>query len=517
MTKRGLVAAAMLVAGLLSCGSAAAASSGATFGDYFGAAVRTAGDGARTPEIRRRRVTAALSPLVTQAIVQQPGQVDAIMRGLMAAAPGVAPAVAEQAMSDFPGYAGEIAHATGLQEPQTTELPRYMPPVTSPAPHGNSGAHRANGHAARVAAWAISAIADNPGALDDVVARAVAAAPGGEVAVVAAVQAAYPGFAAQISAAAAAPRTVSRRPTTPAPKAPVPLARPPVKYQAAAPAPVMRKQTPPPAARTSAAPPRVAQTRTAPPPLKTQPVAPALVMRQAPAPATETTELASSDQESAEIEDPLEPMNRIIFAFNDTLDLILLRPIAKGYNWIMPDLLAQAVRRAMLNLDSPVIAANDLLQGELSDAGVTVGRFVLNSTIGFLGLLDPAADFGLERHHADFGQTLHSYDVGAGPYLVLPLLGPASTRGGVGKLVDIFFQPLTYMLSTGENLAVAGTRAVIRREELLDPLDELRENSVDYYTGLKAAFWQARQVELNKGVLNGLGNSGTDKLFDAAN
>jgi phospholipid-binding lipoprotein MlaA len=171
----------------------------------------------------------------------------------------------------------------------------------------------------------------------------------------------------------------------------------------------------------------------------------------------------------------------------------------------------------MLNLDSPVIAANDLLQGELSDAGVTVGRFVLNSTIGFLGLLDPAADFGLERHHADFGQTLHSYNVGAGPYLVLPLLGPASTRGGVGKLVDIFFQPLTYMLSTGENLAVAGTRAVIRREELLDPLDELRENSIDYYTGLKAAFWQARQVELNKGVLNGLGNSGTDKLFDAAN
>lgn len=510
MTKRGLVAAAMLIAGLLSCGSAAAATNPETaFGDYFGVAVQTAGEGARNPEIRRRRVTAALSPLVTQAIVQQPGQVDAIMRGLMVAAPDVAPAVAEQAMSDFPGYAGEIAHATGLKKPQTAELPRYMPPVTSPAPRNKSGTSRANGHTARVAAWAISAIADNPGALDDVVARAVAAAPGGEVAVVAAAQSAYPGFAAQIAAAAAAPRTVSRRPMTPAPKAPVPLARPPVKYQAAAPAPVMREKSPPPVARTPAAP----------PPAKDQPMAPAPapVMRGAPAAPTELTELASSDQESAEIEDPLEPMNRIIFAFNDTLDLILLRPIAKGYNWIMPDPLAQAVRRAMLNLDSPVIAANDLLQGELSDAGVTVGRFVLNSTIGFLGLLDPAADFGLERHHADFGQTLHSYNVGAGPYLVLPLLGPASTRGGVGKLVDIFFQPLTYMLSTGENLAVAGTRAVIRREELLDPLDELRENSIDYYTGLKAAFWQARQVELNKGVLNGLGNSGTDKLFDAAN
>ncbi len=163
------------------------------------------------------------------------------------------------------------------------------------------------------------------------------------------------------------------------------------------------------------------------------------------------------------------------------------------------------------------IAVNDLLQGDLADAGVTAGRFGINSTIGFLGLLDPAAELGLERHHADFGQTLHSYDVGPGPYLVLPLLGPASSRGGAGKVVDIFFQPLTYLLSSAENLGVAAARAVVKREELLDPLDELRENSIDYYTGLKAAFWQARQVELNKGALVGLGDGGADKLFDNAN
>ena len=99
----------------------------------------------------------------------------------------------------------------------------------------------------------------------------------------------------------------------------------------------------------------------------------------------------------------------------------------------------------------------------------------------------------------------------------MPFIGPASSRGGAGKVVDIFFQPLTYLLSGTESLALATGRAVIKREELLDPLDELRENSIDYYTGLKAAFWQARQVELAKGTQAGLGDGGADKLFDAAN
>ncbi|MDP6689096.1 MAG: VacJ family lipoprotein, partial [Alphaproteobacteria bacterium] len=224
-----------------------------------------------------------------------------------------------------------------------------------------------------------------------------------------------------------------------------------------------------------------------------------------------------SDEDDLEIDDPLEPMNRIIFALNETIDLVLLRPIAIGYNWIMPNPAIEAVRRFVLNLDAPVIMINDLLQGDVTDAGVTLGRFGINSTIGVLGLFDPAQRIGLERHHADFGQTLHSYEVGAGPYLVLPLIGPVSSRGGAGKVVDIFFQPLSYLLSGTESLALAAGRAVVRREELLDPLDELRENSIDYYTGLKAAFWQARQVELAKGTQAGLGDGGADKLFDAAN
>ena len=226
------------------------------------------------------------------------------------------------------------------------------------------------------------------------------------------------------------------------------------------------------------------------------------------------------DENDLELNDPVEPMNRIIFAFNDTVDLVVFRPLAIAYDWIMPEPVIQAVRRFFLNLDAPVILINDLLQGDFADAGVTLGRFGINSTIGLLGLFDLAENFGMERHHADFGQTLHSYKVGAGPYVVLPLLGPASSRGAVGKIADTLFQPLTYLLSGGESLAVAATRGVTKREELLEPLDELRENSIDYYTGLKAAFWQARQVELRKGTQAGSGFGGdsrADKLFDAAN
>ena len=481
MTIRGLLAAVMLIAGMLDYGGAAAAGNQgdreAAFSAYFEAAARNAGYGARNLEIRQRRIAAVLSPLVTRALVQQPGQVDAIMRGLVAAAPDVTPGIASQAMTSFPGFANQIAHAAGLNRTQLAMAQTFTAPRPSPALRVDPIANRANGQAARVAAWAISAIAGDPGAKADIMGRAIAAVPGGEVAVVAAVQAAYPGFAPQI-AAAAAPRSMSPQALSPRPFSPVPKVPTTVIRQA--------------------------------------PSIPAVGAQLVAAAPTDQTPMSGTNEDITGIGDPLEPMNRITFAFNDTVDLILLRPVAIGYNWIMPGPAIHAVRRFFLNLDAPVITVNDLLQGDLANAGVTLGRFGINSTIGLLGLFDPAAGLGLERHHADFGQTLHSHDVGPGPYLVLPLFGPASTRGGAGKVVDVFFQPLTYLLSTFENLGVAATRAVVKREILLDPLDELRENSIDYYTGLKSAFWQARQVDLNKAAVIGKDGGDVDKLFDAA-
>ena len=504
MTVRVLVLAVTLIAGLLGNGWAVAAGRHsdpiAAYTDYFTSAAQGAGSGAMNVEIRQRRVAAALSPLVIQSIVRQPMHIDAIMGALAAAAPDVAPGIARQAMASFPVFADQIGHAAGLVRFRTAGVRTSAVPASRRTLRVDPIANRANGQAARVAGWAISAIASNPAAIEEIIGRALAAAPGGEVAVVTAVQAAFPGFAGRIAAAAAAgPRAAPAPPVAAAPRRQAAMtggSTVPATERPAKPAPIVLRQ-PTVMREPAAGPPKDAQLAGAAP--------------------VDQTRLIRADEESDEINDPLEPMNRIIFAFNDTVDLILLRPIAIGYNWIMPDPVIHAVRRFFLNLDGPVITANDLLQGDFADAGVTLGRFGINSTIGVLGFFDMAAEIGLERHHADFGQTLHSYDVGAGPYLVLPLIGPASTGAGAGKVVDIFFQPLTYLLSSTQNLGVAATRAVVKREELLEPLDELRESSVDYYTGLKAAYWQARQVELNKGALTGLGDGGADKLFDAAN
>ncbi len=547
MTIRVWTAAAVLMTVLLGIGGAMAASgtgnpstgnpstgnpggAEAAFGSYFAAAARSAGSGARTEEIRQRRIAAALSPLVIQSIVQQPRQIPAIIAGLGAAAPHVAPGITQQAMNAFPGFADQIAHAAGPAGGTAAGRPGAgdtVWPVTRP-PAGaalvnrtlrfDSIANRANAPAARAAAWAISAIASNPGAIDQTMSRAIPAAPGGESAVVEAVQAAYPGFALRIaSAAARAPRGQLPLVGIPAiPAAPTAIARAPMAPLPAAPLPVAQSA---PATRTPAAsaPGTVSPIR--------QPAAVQQIVAQAAGPRPPATPgglqpMDGVDENDLELNDPVEPMNRIIFAFNDTVDLVVFRPLAIAYDWIMPEPVIQAVRRFFLNLDAPVILINDLLQGDFADAGVTLGRFGINSTIGLLGLFDLAENFGMERHHADFGQTLHSYKVGAGPYVVLPLLGPASSRGAVGKIADTLFQPLTYLLSGGESLAVAATRGVTKREELLEPLDELRENSIDYYTGLKAAFWQARQVELRKGTQAGSGFGGdsrADKLFDAAN
>ena len=214
------------------------------------------------------------------------------------------------------------------------------------------------------------------------------------------------------------------------------------------------------------------------------------------------------------ISDPLETVNRVIFAFNDALDIMVLRPIAAVYGFIAPEIVKSAVRRIFENLNLPVVFVNDLLQFDVLDAGVTSGRFAINTTAGILGIFDWATAVGFEAHYADFGQTLHSYGLGPGPYIVLPILGPSTTRDAVGDGVDIFFQPLTYILDSEINLAIAGAEAMVLRESLLKALDDLRISSVDYYAALRAAYYQNRSIDLHKGRAGD--NSSVDALFDRA-
>jgi phospholipid-binding lipoprotein MlaA len=217
-----------------------------------------------------------------------------------------------------------------------------------------------------------------------------------------------------------------------------------------------------------------------------------------PAAAPAKPSASRSPAEPEAVADPLEGLNRAVLGFNDVVDQALLRPIAWTYNKVMPDPAILAVRRFFANLRSPVQFANDLLQLEFADAANTAGRFGLNSTIGLLGLFEVAEPLGLPAHYADFGQTLHSYGSGPGPYLMLPLFGPSTLRDGTGRLVDVALDPLAWLLTPEQSLGVAGTSIVVRREELLDPLDELRKSSVDWYAALRSAYSQRRAVELGK-------------------
>jgi phospholipid-binding lipoprotein MlaA len=225
---------------------------------------------------------------------------------------------------------------------------------------------------------------------------------------------------------------------------------------------------------------------------------------------------AFSDQETSDVatfNDPLETINRGIFAFNDVLDRFLIRPIALGYGTITPDPVKRSVRNFFSNLRAPIRFANDVLQIDGPGAANTGGRFLINTTVGVLGFFDVADRFGMAHQPADFGQTLHRYSVGSGPYIVIPVLGPSTVRDGFGTAVDTFLDPLTYVLDTYPRVAVAATEAIVRRETLIEPLDELRAGSVDYYAALRAAYFQDRAVVLSKGEATT--QSAADDAFDA--
>ena len=196
--------------------------------------------------------------------------------------------------------------------------------------------------------------------------------------------------------------------------------------------------------------------------------------------------------------DPLEGFNRVVFAINDTLDQYLLRPITWVYRLITPGLVRRSLGHAFRNLGAPVIFANDVLQAEAEDAGVTVSRFFINSTLGIAGLFDVATEFGLQYHPADFGETLNTYDIGAGPYLVLPLLGPGSVRHGTGRLVDGAMDPLIYVLDLPVRASLLVGGVLTKRDDVFTQLDSLRETSIDYYAAIRSLYYQDRADMLRR-------------------
>lgn len=209
--------------------------------------------------------------------------------------------------------------------------------------------------------------------------------------------------------------------------------------------------------------------------------------------------------------DPLEPANRAIYGFNETLDRYVARPVAKGYTAALPSPVRSAVGNFIDNLTYPTVIANDLLQGKFAQAGRDTGRLLLNSSYGVGGLFDPATRVGLERNDEDFGQTLGYWGIGPGWFLMLPVLGPSTNRDLVGRVGSAATSPMTYA-DTEISVPLAVLGAVEARAHLLGT-ERILEQQFDRYAFVRGAYLQHRR----NAVYDGSPPPEEDDWYDAEN
>lgn len=198
-------------------------------------------------------------------------------------------------------------------------------------------------------------------------------------------------------------------------------------------------------------------------------------------------------------EDPFEGANRVVFMVNDTLDRVAVRPLAKAYRLIMPDFAERGVRNVFSNLGEVRNVVHNGLQGKLNGSARSAGRFLINSTVGIGGLFDVASDIGIARAPEDLGQTLGVWGLDAGPYLVLPLLGPSSLRDSPGVLTDPLLSPLTYApLGWSPRLGIGALGGLQTRADLLSAESLV---SGDPYLLYRQAYLSKREFDVADGRL----------------
>jgi phospholipid-binding lipoprotein MlaA len=198
------------------------------------------------------------------------------------------------------------------------------------------------------------------------------------------------------------------------------------------------------------------------------------------------------------IRDPFEPINRVFFHFNDKLYFWILKPVATGYEKVTPDQFRICVRNFFSNLTMPIRAVNCLLQGKFVGFGTELLRFVVNSTAGMLGLMDPAQTaLKLEKQDEDFGQTLGVYGLGPGFFINWPLLGPSSVRGTVGFVGDMYIDPKGWVrLDSGEWVIISGFERVNTTALSLGEYEALKKAALDPYVAFRDAYYQYRQNKI---------------------
>ena len=213
----------------------------------------------------------------------------------------------------------------------------------------------------------------------------------------------------------------------------------------------------------------------------------------------------SLSKNSRPTKDCFEGLNRVTFAINQSLDKVIFKPVAKGYR-SLPSPVRTGTSNALINLSSLITVPNNILQGEFKTAGVNTGRFAINTTVGILGIFDVAEKMGFSEYEKeDYGQTLGTWGVGAGCYLVLPVLGPSTVRDTVGSFINVLGGDPYYNASTHGNNEYLSDSLYIKtkilsgvdfRAKNLESIDNLEKNSMDFYASVRSLYLQDRQQKI---------------------
>ncbi len=227
-------------------------------------------------------------------------------------------------------------------------------------------------------------------------------------------------------------------------------------------------------------------------------------------------ELVLKKNNPSEIKDCFESINRATFGFNQALDGIIFKPVASAYR-VLPSPIKNGVSNSLDNLSNLMTIPNNLIQGDLAKAGANSGRFVINTTLGILGLFDVAQHFGLTKHEKeDYGQSLASLGVGPGCYVVLPILGPSTARDALSSVANFMGGDPWYNVTVGNDTqyfsdidyySSKATSGVDFRAKNYDSIENLEKNSIDFYASVKSLYLQDRQQK----ILN------TNKIVDTQN
>jgi phospholipid-binding lipoprotein MlaA len=210
------------------------------------------------------------------------------------------------------------------------------------------------------------------------------------------------------------------------------------------------------------------------------------------------TGCATAPTATRDARDPYESFNRGVYRFNDSIDRGFAKPVTKVYRAVAPKPVRTGVSNFLSNLTYPGTVVNAALQGKMRQAGQDSARFLLNTTLGLGGVLDPATAAGLEMNDEDFGQTLGKWGVNSGPYLVLPFLGPSSVRDSFGTVLDRATDPSNYLNDSSVSIGLNGLQLMDRRSRVMD-LERQLEGVFDQYAFIRNAWLQRREFQVRDG------------------